>query len=297
VDNHVQGQGATATYTERLLTIPSIGDNGQADNVFKARFFQSTAPGPRPLVIVLPIWAGSTYPSRKITSFLQRRSDGSVHVLHVLGEESPINLTGIAAEQNGEAFLDLFRLGVERHRVTVMDIRRLVDWAEQRPEIDGSRVALVGFSAGAIVGGVVATQEPRLTATVLVMGAAHPHQVIAHCAGKKTTAIQERAETFGWDQDELEQRLEPLFQLVDSSNYPGKVDPESVLIFEAGRDGCMPEEAREGLWEAMGRPQRITMSYGHRTSFLSMTPLGGKWLCHQAWRFLQERLFADDEAS
>jgi len=294
-ENHVMGAGANEHYTYRQMTFPSIGDNGQTGDVFHARYFQSNTHGVHPLVIVLPIWTGPTYPSRKITSFLQNQSEGAVHVLDVLGEETPIDIMALAAAPDGETFLEMCRLAVERELVTIMDILRLVDWAEQRPEIDGSRVALVGFSQGAVVGGVVATQEPRLSASVFVMGGAGPHQVIARCEGKKTTAIQERASTFGWDRDELEQRLKPIFKPIDPASYPNKVDPSTVLYVDAGKDGCIPKTARDDFWEAMGRPERYTLPYGHRTSFLSMTFLGGNWLRHETWAFIQERLFPDGE--
>lgn len=289
-ENHVLGRGATADYSERMLTFPSVGDNGQDGNEVRARYLRSEVAGPRPLVIVLPIYARFTYPSRKMAKFLQKRSEGGVHVLDVEGNDFLIDWATLAETDDEEAVLELFRQGIERERITVIDIRRLIDWAEQRPEIDATRVGLVGFSRSAIVAGIVATQDERLTATVLMMGGAHPDQIIAQCDGVRTSAVHENVQRrFGWDQDELERQIHDLFAVVDSANYPDRVDPATVLIFEAGKDECIPESSREALREAMGGPKVFSIDRKHRRAFLDITPLGGNWLCHRTWDFLQER--------
>jgi len=294
--NHVIRQGATPGYELRELQIPSIGENAQAENLIGARFFRSLEPGPRPLVIVLPIWARYTYPSRKMCRYIQKHSGGGVHVLDVQGVRFLIDWEELAATTDEDEFMERWRMAAERERVTMVDIRRLLDWAEQHPDIDGSRVAILGFSHSAIIAGTVVTQEPRLAAAVLVMGGAHPHRIIARCRGKRTSAVQKNAENaFGWGREEFEKRLEPVFRTVDAASYPGRVDPNDVLILDSGRDKCIPESCRDALWDALGRPERISFNYGHRMSFLSMTPLGGSWMCRRIWDFLETRLLARGE--
>ena len=289
--NHTVGQGATPKYSEREISIPSVGVSPQGDRVVTGRYFRSVEPGPHPLVIVLPIYARFTYPSEKVGTFVQRHSDGEFHVLEVEGKNFLINWYSAADTDNEEQFVDLFRQGAEAERIVITDLRRLIDWAGQQPEIDGDRVAVVGFSRSAIVAGTLATQEPRLAATVLVVGGAHPHTIIARCGGKRTSAVQRNAKRqFGWDQDELEKRLEPIFKLVDAANYPGRVDPNTVLMIEAAKDSCITEPSRTELWEAMGQPEQISLNYGHRKAFLSMTPVGGNWMCERIYEFLEERL-------
>jgi len=296
-ENHVVGRGVTADYSERLLSFPSIGENGQQDNEVRARYLRSELDGPRPLVIVLPIYARFTYPSRKMAKFLQKKSAGEVHVLDVQGNDFLIDWVTLAKTDDEETVLELFRQGIERERVTVIDIRRLIDWAEQRPEIDATRVGLVGFSRSAIVAGIVATQDERLTATVLMMGGAHPDQIIAQCDGVRTSAVHDNVRRqFGWDQDELERQIHDLFAVVDSANYPDRVDPATVLLFEAGKDECIPESSREALREAMGRPKVYSIDRKHRRAFLDITPLGGNWLCHRTWDFLQDRFDLEESS-
>ena len=294
--NHAEGTGATPMYELRLLEIPSVGDNGQADNLVTARYYRSTLPGSHPLVIVLPIWGSFTYPPRKFSSSIQRRSNGAVHVLHLQGDTHLTDWPGLVAAADESEFLELGREAVERQQVVIVDVRRLIDWAEQRPEIEADRVALIGCSAGAIVAGTIATQEPRLAATVLVMGGSHQHLVVAYCDGKRATRVQAKAaETFGWDREELAAQLEPIMSVVDSANYPDRVDPRQVLIIEASRDKCMPEKSREDLWLALGKPERISMDYDHAPSFYSMTPLGLSWMRRRIWEFLEPRLLTNSD--
>lgn len=289
--NHIVGQGATDEYTLRELVLPSAGVSPQGDRELRAKYYRSELPGPRPLVIVLPIYARFTYPSEKVGGFVQRHSDGGYHVLEVEGKNFLVNWYAAADTDNEEHLLDLFRQGAEAERIVITDLLRVVDWAEQQPEIDGSRVALVGFSRSAIVAATVATQEPRLAATVLVVGGAQPHTIIAQCGGKRTSAVQRNVKRqFGWDKDDLEKRLEPIFELVDAANYPGRVDPRTVLMIEAAKDNCITQPSRTALWEAMGRPELITLNYGHRKAFLSMTSLGGNWMCDRIYEFLDEKL-------
>ena len=288
--NHVTGSGANSMYELRHLEIPSIGENNQQDNLVTAKYYRSTLPGKHPLVIVLPIWGSFTYPPRKFSSMIQRRSSGAVHVLYVQGDTHLADWPGLVAAAEESEFLKLWREAAEHQRVTIVDVSRLVDWAEQRPEIDTERIGLIGCSLGAMVAGTIATQEPRLAATVTVMGGSHLHSVLANCDGKRTTSVQEKAETFGWSREEFEAQLEPIMSVIDAADYPDRVDPRSVLIIEANRDKCVPEKAREDFWLALGRPERISMNYDHAQAFYSMTPLGFSWMRRRIWEFLEPRL-------
>ena len=55
-------------------------------------------------------------------------------------------------------------------RQSVVDLRRAVDVLASRSEVDGKRLAYVGHSFGATVGGALAGVEPRLRAFVLMAG-------------------------------------------------------------------------------------------------------------------------------
>jgi dienelactone hydrolase len=289
--NHLANKSARSNYILRELSFPSHGDNGQPEALIKASYYQSTVPGRHPMVIVSPIWGTYTYPPRKISSFIQNHSHGEVHVLHVHGERYLIDWQGLAAAENEEQFRQVWRHGIEHQRVTVIDFRRLVDWAQQRSEIDPDRIGFIGFSFGAVVGGTLVTQEPRFAAAVLVMGGAQQHKILAHCSGERTTAVRDKvAADFGWTADDLEAELEPIMRVMDASRYLGRADPSTIFLIDAGEDSCIIEESREALWQALGRPERMTMNYGHRKAFYSITPLGFNWMRYRIWDFFEDKL-------
>ena len=56
----------------------------------------------------------------------------------------------------------------------VVAVRRALDLLAERPDVDSDRLGLVGYSAGARTGAVLAGVEPRLDALVLMSAGASP---------------------------------------------------------------------------------------------------------------------------
>jgi dienelactone hydrolase len=292
VDNHdLEHRGR---YRLHRLTFPSVGRNGQADDLVTINYHRSIVPGSWPALIVVPIWGVSDYPSKSIARAVRARSDGRMHVLDVQGETYLLDWEWLRGAEDEDSFLDGWREAAYRERSMVLDLRRLVDWAEAQPEIDTTRLAVIGFSHSAILAATLAANEPRIAATVLVFGGAHPHETIARCDGNRTVGLQDKvAQEFGWTQDEYARRLAPILRDVDPATYPGRVDPESVLLFEAEQDPCVPRTAYAALRETMGHPARYTVGTSHRRAFYTMTPLYGNWLRHRVWEFLEARFFGE----
>ena len=293
-DNHVSDQNTH--YEIHQLSFPSIGDNGQIGNLVTVDYHRSRLPGKHPVVIVLPIWGRHVYPSNAITRTLRKRSNGAIHVLNVLGESYLLDWPKLGMVTDEDEFLEIWAEGAESEITTLIDMRRLVDWAESQPEIDGDHIGLIGFSHGALFAPILAIQEPRIMALVLVMGGAHPQRVIAQCMGARTEDVQLwAADTFGWNREEMEDRLEPIYGPMDPARYPGHVNPARVLMIDAGKDECMPESSREALWEAMGRPERYTINSNHRHAFYTMTPINFNWMRKKIWKFYKKHLLTPAE--
>jgi len=289
-------QDPKLAYQVQHLRIPSICDNGQNVNLIEAIYYRSNTDGKLPLVIVLPIWNDSlrydlTYPPEKITSTLRIRSHGVMHILRLLGENEIFNLEAVGEAQTKEQFLSNMARIAQREAINIVDISRLVDWAEARNEIDAARIGLIGFSRSAVTASMVAVNEPRLAAIVLVMGGAHPHRILATCDGDVGRPRDKILQRFGWTASDYEKAIEPFFRSIDAANYPGRADSSRILIFDSHKDECIPRDARDDLWEALGRPARISFLYGHNTSFLSMTPLGLNWMRRKIYEFFEHTLY------
>ena len=277
-------------YTVFDVFIPSAGRNRQRDGMVTGEYFQSNAPGSRPLVVVLPIWGASTYPPRTLQRRLTRGPiHGLVNVLILDGAANLFDWEGLASVASEEAFDRLIRDGIETTWTTVADVRRLLDWAERRPETNG-RMAIVGFSRGAMMGSLLMGIEPRLDTGVFLMGGADIHDVIATCPGQLGRVRKHVHEQFGWTADQYAQRLEEPLASINPARWAGSVRPNDVLYVEATRDKCVPESARQLLWSALGEPERIRIHAGHRRAFLSMTLLDFHSVTRRIKGFLEERL-------
>jgi dienelactone hydrolase len=295
VDNHDLGE--RGPYTTKHLAFPSHGDNGQEGNLVTIEYYKSALPGKKTLVIVLPIWGSYTYPSRKITKGLVERFDGRVNVMNMLGESYLLDWDAVGQATDEASFTRVARRNAERLRTAIIDIRRLLDWVETQPEIDQERIALVGFSLGAVISGVLANLDDRISTAVLVMGAAHPEELIAHCPGRTEDAREAVLARFGWTVEEYEARIDELFGFLDPEDFELRIEPSQVLMFDAHHDDCMPRTARDALWEAMGRPERISLLYRHKRAFLAMTPLGSNYVPKTIYDFLDRALLSSTSDS
>ena len=286
VTNHTERE--TASYAVKLLRFPSSGENGQEGGTVTVRYYESVEPGPRPLVVVLPIWGGHPYPPGIVTSDLVdlRR----FNVMRVLGEDTVMDWSALGNAPTPAAFQAEFRRMVERVRATVVDLRRLLDWAETRPAVAPQRVALIGFSESVLqVGGAMAS-DPRVAAAILFMGGARPHEVLANCYGPPEAVRREVGLRFGWTAEQFAAVLEPLVEPIDPARLGSRVDAARVLIFEAELDDCVPRTARDALWETMGRPARVSMRTTHAGAFLGLTFLRGNHMRHRVVEFLEHAL-------
>jgi len=275
-------------YQRRQISVDN--ENGQNNDRLTGLYFQGKAPGRKPLVIVLPIWGSYTYPPYAISAGLRRRSEGGINVLRVGGESFVLDWEDMAEAPTEEAFLDAMAAGLTRVRANVVDVSRIIDWAEAQPDIDPERIGLIGFSHGGLTAGLVAVNEPRLAATIIVMGGAYPHRIFATCPGRVGKLREAILERFDWTVEEYQAALEPVVRPYDAATYPGRADPARILIIDAAKDHCIPPDARDALWEVLGRPERISLEYGHKKAFLSMTPLGLNWMRKQIYRFFELKL-------
>lgn len=274
----------------QLLEFDSAGDNGQLGNKLRVHYYQSRKPGRKELVIVLSIFASSVYPAETIARVVRRRSGGDANVAVFLAEGHLLDFESLAEARNEAEFMGIARQMRQRVITSVVDIRRFIDWAEQQPDVDPERIGLVGFSMSSFMATLAVFVEPRLRAGVIVMGAAHPHDILSVCFGRPAMARDSVMQRFGWTVDDYRVRMQKVFRMVDPVIYQGLADPETLLMIDAGYDDCMPQNARNALWEALGRPERITYLYNHKKAFLAMTPLGLNTMRRVIYRFLEGQL-------
>lgn len=57
----------------------------------------------------------------------------------------------------------------EIYRISVINVRQVIDWAGSRPEIDSGRVAVMGISFGRFINTIAMGTDPRIKAGIFVV--------------------------------------------------------------------------------------------------------------------------------
>ncbi len=175
--------------------------------------------------------------------------------------------------RSGVSFLDRVRVTQDGHGPTceevetemIRDGRRALDWLCGRPGVDGGRLGIIGISHGAMIGPCVMGVDSRLRAGVFCMGGADEAMIVARSGEPTVRRFRERVmQAHGLTGPEDLMRL-PQAQAsrTEPMRYAPAVDPRSVLLFKTRLDRAVVPEAQDKLWEALGRPRRITLPLGH----------------------------------
>ncbi len=280
----------TRTHDVLHLSFPSTGDNGTPNNTVDGQYFRSRGPGAKKLVVVMPIWGTSTYPPAKVSAGYARHSGGDAQVIWIYGTTPLFPWIELRSAKTEQDFVALARRSAERYVTAVTDMRRLLDWAATRKEIDSSRIAFVGFSMSALVTATLMGNDARVDAGVLMMGAADFADVFTACGDRAGEVRNHVLHSFGWSLQQYHDFFAELFGPADPVRYPGRYDPDKILMIDAMYDDCMPQAARAALWNVTGHPERVTLLYKHRSSFYSLTPLGLNFMRRKIYRFLDRTL-------
>jgi dienelactone hydrolase len=225
VRNNVLHHKETDRYRLRHLKFPSSGNNGQKYQRIEIWYYENKAPGRKKLVIVMPIWGSYTFPPATVTRTLLAHANDDTNVAYVLGEDYLLDWDGMAKAATYAEFERAMLGAVNRFQTAVVDVRRFIDWATERPDVDPARIGIVGFSMSAVVAGLAAVVDPRIRTTVLVMGGAHPHEILAACDARPEMVREAIRARFGWDQARYQQELERFTGPIDVARHPIRVDP------------------------------------------------------------------------
>ncbi len=279
-------------YRRLEISAPSIADNGQDDQRIHATLFETTTPEPRPLVIVLPIWGVASYPPRQIVRRLTHGPiDQQVNVLWVHGKRRLFDWEAVDHANTEADLAAILNRWTAAATGTVIDIRRLIAWAHARPAVAPNPTTVVGFSIGAIVGALVAGTDDQVHGGVFAIGGGHVDQIITTCGGKARRFRDTARERTNIAPERFATMLNEILDPIDPVHYAGTIDPRNVLVIDAEHDDCITKEGREDLWQALGRPERLTVGYKHRRAFLTMTPVGLHFATREIMSFLERTAF------
>ena len=141
-------------------------------------------------------------------------------------------------------------------RQTVLDCRCATAWLASRPEVDISRLGLMGTSLGSLIGANVAAAEPRLKNVCLVLPAGG--LVDAFYDHPKARPYLPFVELMGG-----KEKLKKLIAPADPLTYAAQLKQKNLLLIAASRDDVLPPKAAERLWEATGKQKIVWFNATH----------------------------------
>ncbi|MEM3546832.1 MAG: acetylxylan esterase [Candidatus Bathyarchaeia archaeon] len=136
---------------------------------------------------------------------------------------------------------------------TVLDLRRGIDFLEQRPEIQCEKIGYAGGSMGGIIGSLFISVEPRIKAAVIVVGGGNLPLMIKESKHYSTYPIREELKRRGLSYDKLNEILAP----VDPLNFIHLFAPKPIQFHCGKYDDIVPAETQRLLTEKAGEPKEV----------------------------------------
>lgn len=140
-------------------------------------------------------------------------------------------------------------LTLQGFRQSIVDNRRALDYIATRPELDASRVYLIGASMGGIMGSMVAALDERIRAALLVVGGGDLATMLS------SSQIAEARETRGI-LDDLEP-FKPLLDLIEPTRFVAHISPRPLWMLNGSHDQIIPPACAQALFDAALEPRHI----------------------------------------
>jgi len=238
-------------------------------------YYIPTGPEKHPVILVLPIFCGTSYPlEHHFASYFARRGLAAV-IVHreKWGSDS------VTAEEIDNML-----------KQTVLDNKRVLDWLEDREELDLGKVGIFGASMGAIKGALLLPLESRVQAAVLGLVGGDIPYIVSYSTEKgvarqRNAYLQRHSMSLHDLQEQLRARI-----TCDPGRLAPFVDPKKILLVLATCDTVVPINKGLELRKKMGKPETVMVPTGHYTAVLCLP-----YIQSQTIRFFRKR-FAQEEA-
>jgi esterase/lipase len=168
------------------------------------------------------------------------------------------------------------------YRVSVVDIRQIVDWAYSRTELDAQQVATLGISFGGFVSAIAMGIDRRIKIGVFIVAAGNSNKISwlskdsqYHKRYPRTESeyLEIQSSYTRYLDDVSEKGFEnvaPANQsfLTDPLTFAGYLKGRPILMINARRDKYIPRETVIELWKACGQPAIKWIPSGHISIWL-----------------------------
>jgi hypothetical protein len=169
----------------------------------------------------------------------------------------------------------------ELYRVSVINIRQALDWAESRPEIDRSRLGVTGISFGGYVAGIALGLDDRLKAGAILLACGNQEKLGWTRSTRRIPKYNVSESVYREGQNRYLNYVNEVsakgFENVDPPRSSYTFDPytfcstiksKRLLLINAFWDEYFPREAAKEFAGACGSPDQLWLPAGHATAWL-----------------------------
>ena len=167
----------------------------------------------------------------------------------------------------------------EVYRISVVDIRRIIDWSSGRNEINQEKIYIAGISFGGFVSSVTMGVDKRIKAGILIVTGGNANKISWLSKSNQYRNKYPRTESeHNTVLEKYSQYLEDVkklgFDNVDAEDisfysdpltFAGDLRDRPVLMINAEKDKYLHKETVIELWEALEKPRIKWISAGHVT--------------------------------
>lgn len=224
---------------------------------------------PRPCVVMSPILGNSlTLMSEFARGFVRAGYHGAV----VMRKEFEVEDDMVMEDAETE------------FRLLVMRSKQAMDWLAVRDDVDATRFATFGISAGSIISACVAGADARPKAHVLFLAGGPLADVMIDTTEDRFQRYAEELPGTRKSKEEVRTALRRVLS-TDPIHLASNVTTEDVFMILAKYDTAVPIRNGMLLWRALGKPRLRVVPLGHYTAFFLFP-----WMQAQANAFLREKL-------
>ena len=142
----------------------------------------------------------------------------------------------------------------------VLDIRRAATWLEDRPEVNGEDMGVMGISLGGIMSGLSAAAEPRFKKVAMYLAGGNLHSAIWDSRLSELKDQQAQWKAAGETRETFIKKMAE----VDPITFAQCLKDRDVLMVNAKNDEVIPRECTVALWKKIGTAREIVwLDAGH----------------------------------
>lgn len=270
---------ARKRYTVSRVTIARTRIVAATNTSVDLEYYRPTRPtasAPSPVVAIFPVSGDGYLLERYFARFLVRRGFAVVIARHQEEEKAK----GL---KDGETLNLLFRQ-------SIVDSRRALDWIETRPELDRTRVGVLGISKGGFKAVMLTASDTRVKAAVFALTGEDIPYVLAYSqdgAWKGRGISRRRSEylkKYNITRTEFETRLREAIQYDPKVFAPAIANDRALLILGVC-DTVVPFRTGWQLRRSLGYPETVLFLGGHYTA-IPYVP----YIAHGAAQFFKRKL-------